>query len=943
TNEGFTYSLNTGFSDGTGLLYIDDRVIFPIGNQFLFTIGSDYEIIFDAVITVEYIQGFYMNEFLETQNLTISSQGITNGGTFRINAMDNSWKEEEAYIWVKGITNGVSYFYPSDLAMTITIGTQTYNVLDYAQGTGRFSLTGFTKSQILQASIDTSLPVNFTLFLSIEYNREISYEVVSSLSYYVLEATSIFGTVPYNSVLRYYLKTLSTSQLDADEYTVRFSINKDHFTSVSRDLDLIVLNRPTLLNGSSEFFRKIENIYVKDAVNFTFIFSDALNTNKITGLSAQYYIWENYDETGNVIGTGQGDIISSIDNNYILDFNTETRAVGEYLLVLTMDKDNYDRKNGMILLTINKRIFNYSLGDNFINFRANVDQGTPVLVNISLTDPTQWGFPLSNATIKLIIGGETFDFTPQTGNLTGFYTCDFPTANINTFFRSRTLTGIINITREDYVSEEFTIIIIVEMEQIFFGIPTFYFLMVSSAIVALVGSIVGYRLVQNAKIPEFVKRVREMEKAIKKSKTISESLLYRNKNIFIAERVNRKWEKLGLSLDDILDTEGQKIKKTSKVERRITDTVKEYELHPIGLIIMKWDERVGTEILGKYPEETVISDKTLMQIYSTHEYSGDKGIVTLTAGSLNIISYYSGPETGYYLLLILNLDDDPDLYEGGMADTLRIFIENIEDDSFRQLMPTLFQRLSIFPSLTDEQILTLSYQDEIKHLIIENLRDIGLITKSELTVWLKDKFVEGFIDLDSTLSEMLKREFIKQVSVKGIPSELIVLINDIFMLRIPPVALYEDPVNNGLPIQFSKEYKEEVKQYFQNYHPTTEDNSRIIEAIANPDAFQILRLLRTTVATRQDLEKLRIKGIRDIYGALKLIFDAGMIKIFRDEYNNEYYALISDFYMDLIFPKYLLRVIKTAYEQKSVANRALIEYLQILEDTYYDLKAKKKI
>jgi len=24
---------------------------------------------------------------------------------------------------------------------------------------------------------------------------------------------------------------------------------------------------------------------------------------------------------------------------------------------------------------------------------------------------------------------------------------------------------------------------------------------------------------------------------------------------------------------------------------------------PVGLVVMKWDERVGTEILAKYPEE----------------------------------------------------------------------------------------------------------------------------------------------------------------------------------------------------------------------------------------------------------------------------------------------------------------------------------------------------
>ncbi|MFW9950756.1 MAG: hypothetical protein ACFFKA_11610, partial [Candidatus Thorarchaeota archaeon] len=943
TNEGFTYSLDIGFFNGTGVLTIDDRVIYPIGNQFLFTIESKFDLIFNTVIKVDYVQEFYVNQFLETYNLTSTSQGIPNGGLFLLNAADNSWKEQEAYLWVTGITNGITYFFPSELAMTITIGSQTYSISDYAQGTGRFSLAGFTRNQILQATIDTSSSVNFSLLLSIKHFRQISYEIVSSLSYFIVESPSIFGTVQYNLDLGYYLKTITTSLLDADEYTVRFSIIKEHYASATKDLELIILNRPTLLNGTPEFFRTIENIYVKDALNFTFVYTDALNDNKLTNLRAQYYIWESYDQEGNVKETGQGNIISAIDNTYIVDFDTETKAVGEYLLVLTMDKDNYDRKNGMILLTINKRLLNYSLGTNFENYRTNIAKGKVVLINISLTDPTQGGIPLMNATVKLAIGGITYDFQQSIGNVTGFYIFELHTDNINTFFGSETLTGIINITRTDYISEEFTIIIIVKMEEIFPGIPTFYFILVLSAIVALVGSIGGYKVYQNAKIPTFVKKVREMEKAIKKDKQISESVLYPNKNVFVAEKVNHKWEKLGLSLANIIDTEGEKIKKVAREERRISGMTKEHKLRPIGLILMKWDERIGTEILAKYPEETVISEKTLMQIYSTHEYSGDKGLITLSAGALNILSYYSGSETGHYLLLVLNLDDDPDLYEGGMADTLRILLENIEDDSYYHLMPSLFQRLSLFPSLTDEQNLALSYQDGVKHTIINNLRDIGLITKSELAVWLKDKFVYGFLDLESTLSELIKKEFIKQVSVKGVPSELIVLINDIFMLRVPPVDIYKNPVNRGLPKQLTKEYLAEVKQFFQNYKPTKEDSLHVLDILVNPEVYQILRLLRTKITTRDDLEKLRVKGVEDIYGALKLLFDAGMIKVFQDDNKNEYYALLTDFYMDLIFPKYLLKVIKMAYDQKSVTNNALIEYLKILEDVYFDLKSRNRL
>ncbi|MFX0105206.1 MAG: hypothetical protein ACFE75_06925, partial [Candidatus Hodarchaeota archaeon] len=457
----------------------------------------------------------------------------------------------------------------------------------------------------------------------------------------------------------------------------------------------------------------------------------------------------------------------------------------------------------------------------------------------------------------------------------------------------------------------------------------------------IVGSIVGYRVYHYVKTPVFVRKVREMKKTIKKSKTIDEGLVYRNKEAFIVEKVNYNWKKIGLSLAETLNIKTEKIK-PEKLQKRISETGKVRDLKPVGLILMKWDERVGTEILSKYPEETVISEKTCMQIYSTHEYSGEKGIITLTAGSLNIVSYYTGPELGYYLLLILDLEDDPDLYEGGMADVFRGLLENLEDDSYKTLMPLYFQRLSLYPSLSNEEILAFSYQDDAKRMIIENLGEVGVISKSELAIWFKDKYTEIFVDLEAILSDLLKKGIIKQVSVKGLLSELIVLVNDVFMLRIPPIELYEDPVNRGLPTQFRKEYLNRVKQFFQSYRPKNEDNLKIVKILSDPQVYLTLRLLRTSIVTRQELEKLKPKGVSDPYNVLKSLWDTQMITVFRDEMKNEYYALISDFYIDLMFPKYLLQVIKTSYEQKSIANKALLEYLEILEDAYYNLKSEEK-
>jgi hypothetical protein len=363
---------------------------------------------------------------------------------------------------------------------------------------------------------------------------------------------------------------------------------------------------------------------------------------------------------------------------------------------------------------------------------------------------------------------------------------------------------------------------------------------------------------------------------------------------------------------------------------------------PVGLVVMKWDERVGTEILAKYPEEIIVTDKTLMQVYSTHEYSGDSGMISLMVGSLNIASYYTGPEKGYYVLLLLNLDDDPDSYEGGLIDVSRIILQNLEEEAYLSMIPSLFQRLSIYPTLNDEQRIAITYQDEIKRMIISRLREEGVVSKSELMVWLKDKYKQGFVDLEGVLTELIKRELVKEASVKGMPSELIFLTHDIMMLRTPPVQLLKDPADRGLPAQLAEDYRVEVKKFFQNYNPSEQDNLRVIDIIVNPQVYETLKLLRNAIVTKNDLEKLKKKGVEDVDEVLKMLWESQMIQVFQDDSNNEYYALLSDFYVNLIFPKYLLNIIKAEYEKKSKAEQVLVEYLNVLEDTYLESKSVTK-
>ena len=365
---------------------------------------------------------------------------------------------------------------------------------------------------------------------------------------------------------------------------------------------------------------------------------------------------------------------------------------------------------------------------------------------------------------------------------------------------------------------------------------------------------------------------------------------------------------------------------------------------PIGLVLMRWDIKVSTEILAKYPEELIISDETLMQIYAAHEYTGEPGMISLLVGPLNIASYYTGREKPLYIILLLNLDEDADAFEGGLSDISRVIFQNFEDNAYLDMIPFLFQRLSTYPNLNEEQSLAITYLDSVNRLIINRLREEGVITKSELKIWLKDKYREGFFDVDAILMELIKKEIIKETSVKGMPSELIFLINDLFMIRRPPIKLLKNPIERGLPERFVEEYDVAIRNFYQKYRPTDEDNIKILDdVIADPQIYEILKLLRISIVTKNVLEKLRKKGVDDIDGGLKKLWDNQMIHVFQDTKGNEYYALLSDFYTSLIYPKYMLNIIIQQYGVKSKSEAVLIEYLNVLDDNYRSTKLVSEI
>ncbi|MHA1777697.1 MAG: hypothetical protein DRO88_00805 [Promethearchaeia archaeon] len=365
---------------------------------------------------------------------------------------------------------------------------------------------------------------------------------------------------------------------------------------------------------------------------------------------------------------------------------------------------------------------------------------------------------------------------------------------------------------------------------------------------------------------------------------------------------------------------------------------------PTGIVLMHWDERMGVEILGTYPSEVTIQEKTLMQLYSQHEFTGEPGLVSITAGAINLASYYTGPESAVYIILLLTAEEDGDVYEEMLVEVSRQIVANLDSGNFDALLPPLFQRLSVFPTLTEEQRLCMQYESEIKRMILQRLREEATVSKSEIAIWLKDQYRDGFVDVENVLTSMIQVGLIQISSVKGLSSDMIFLGQDIMMLRYPPKNLIKDPEDRHLPSSLKDSYLKEVRNFFLNYVPSDKDNLEIIQNIMlDPQCYEILKLLREAMVTRNDLEKLRKKGVEDLDQSLKKFWENRMIAVFQDDKGNEYYCLVSDFYIEKFYPRYMLDVIRKQYRTRAQNPTALVKALDLMKDEYYALQKAKKV
>ena len=160
-----------------------------------------------------------------------------------------------------------------------------------------------------------------------------------------------------------------------------------------------------------------------------------------------------------------------------------------------------------------------------------------------------------------------------------------------------------------------------------------------------------------------------------------------------------------------------------------------------------------------------------MQLYSQHEYTGKIGFVVVNSLGNNVASYYLGPELGIYIILILGMDEEAEIFETGLVDIADQIVSQSEPAAIQPLLPSILQRLIVYPNMNEEQKLGRVLTCPVQNMILNRLRIDLIVPQSDIENWVRDEYKGKFINIESEIFNLAKQGFVKIAGVEDLEIE----------------------------------------------------------------------------------------------------------------------------------------------------------------------------
>ncbi|MHA1144693.1 MAG: hypothetical protein ACTSRW_08145 [Candidatus Helarchaeota archaeon] len=362
-----------------------------------------------------------------------------------------------------------------------------------------------------------------------------------------------------------------------------------------------------------------------------------------------------------------------------------------------------------------------------------------------------------------------------------------------------------------------------------------------------------------------------------------------------------------------------------------------------GIILVRWDDKIGIVMEGKYPETLVVSEDQMMRIFTTHAMGGgEAGFLSMMIENLSIASYYTGlPEEGidqFYLALILDGSENPDQFQEALIEILQELIPARKKPEFRELLELNFKNIAKYLDLTEEQRYAFIFKSSTRILLLRKLVE-GAIIKEILRKWISDRVGEEILDIDGLLMPFIKTEIVKEFKLPtevGEETECLFLIKDVFFMRTPSDRMIKLHRDKKLPEKDYGKYFNQVKAFFKNYKLEERDAKESSELFSDPVAYGIVSLLRKDpMPKREVLQKIGVpeSQFRKILKELKK-------KNFVKENKSEVLYLFTDITFPSFFPEYMIDSIRRRWGERNISRDLALHHLQLLKGIFQGLPAE---
>ena len=122
---------------------------------------------------------------------------------------------------------------------------------------------------------------------------------------------------------------------------------------------------------------------------------------------------------------------------------------------------------------------------------------------------------------------------------------------------------------------------------------------------------------------------------------------------------------------------------------------------PLGIILLKWDNEIGTSLITQYPKRYKVTERLLMSIYSTHRLqSGEPSFAVTTQPNMKISSFYSGLEgdtcvgiPNHIVALLLRKDENPLKFKSILIEAAGNILKNVNNPDMQKIMMDTFDKM----------------------------------------------------------------------------------------------------------------------------------------------------------------------------------------------------------------------------------------------------------